>query len=234
MAFKIPAFSAPFILKKPSLLSKPSRPCESFQPVRLNRLRALPARAQLSGVDGSLPEIETTPAPAQKTFWANVPAPVYSACTFSSEVGHGNFNVLTYCTPLGLGATPKWAVALYVGTLTWTNVKQLGVVRLVVLAEHHAPLVGLFGKTSGRVIDKTTEARDMGFNVVTSEDGVPYLTDSPGYVDLVVDQWVDCGDHELAICSTISSVQSGSDDVEYHSPVLTTGKLREMGILDPA
>lgn len=142
-------------------------------------------------------------------------------------------NVLTYCTPLGLGPAPKWAVALYVGTLTWTSVKQLGKVRLAMMSEHHATLVGLFGRTSGRVVDKLTEAAQMGFNVDTTEDGVPYLADSPGYIDLVVNQWVDCGDHELAICSTASTAELNSGTSDGESPVLTTGKLRDMGILDP-
>jgi flavin reductase (DIM6/NTAB) family NADH-FMN oxidoreductase RutF len=138
-------------------------------------------------------------------------------------------NIATYVTPCGLGSSPKFAVALYVGTLTWVNVKQRGRARLALLSEMHLPLVTLFGKASGRDIDKVSEALNLGFEVDYTDDDVPFLRDGPGYVDVRVDSWIDCGDHELAICSTVSSTES--TPASSSDAIMTTGFLRERGVM---
>jgi flavin reductase (DIM6/NTAB) family NADH-FMN oxidoreductase RutF len=161
-----------------------------------------------------------TPAP-----WQLAPAVCYAIATFSNELGRGNFNIATYVTPCGLGLLPRFAVALYVGTLSWTTVRQTGLARLVLLTEKHAELVPLFGKRCGREVDKVAEALALGFEVSETDDGVPFLPDSLGFIDVKVDQWVDCGDHELAICSTIKHASLDHED----SAVLTTTYLREHG-----
>jgi hypothetical protein len=90
------------------------------------------------------------------TPWQLAPAPVYAICTTSSEIGRPNMNILTYTTPCGLGPSPRFAVALLVGTLTWVSVKQTGNARLMLLAEGHAELVPLLGQLSGRDVDKSS------------------------------------------------------------------------------
>jgi flavin reductase (DIM6/NTAB) family NADH-FMN oxidoreductase RutF len=224
------AFAAPFLLSAPpSLLNPPTPPPRVPQRSRPPPRRLAPFRAQLS--NPTTPAAGGKPAAAADApLWARAPVPVYSVCTASSEVGRGNLNIATYVTPCGLGAAPKFAVALYVGTLTWVNVKQTGRARLALLAEKHLPLVALFGGTSGRAVDKCAEAVAMGFDVAYTEGGVPFLADGPGFVDVVVDSWVDCGDHELAICATVSSTELGAAGAA--GAVLTTALLREQGVMD--
>jgi flavin reductase (DIM6/NTAB) family NADH-FMN oxidoreductase RutF len=163
--------------------------------------------------------VPSTPAP-----WQLIPSVCYAVATYSNELGRGNFNIATYVTPCGLGTSPKFAVAFYVGTLSWTTVKQTGVARLVVLAERHAALVPLFGRRCGRDVDKLREALTLGFDVSETDDRVPFLPDSPGFVDIKVDEWIDCGDHELAVCSTMK-FRSLRDEVDI--PVLTTSFLHK-------
>jgi flavin reductase (DIM6/NTAB) family NADH-FMN oxidoreductase RutF len=160
------------------------------------------------------------------TPWQLAPAPVYAICTTSSEIGRPNMNILTYTTPCGLGPSPRFAVALLVGTLTWVSVKQTGNARLMLLAEGHAELVPLLGQLSGRDVDKIAEVRALGHEVQESHDGVPFLPGSLGYMDVVVDEWIDCGDHELAVCSTV-----GYRLLAHNQKPLTTGFLRNANIL---
>jgi flavin reductase (DIM6/NTAB) family NADH-FMN oxidoreductase RutF len=163
---------------------------------------------------------------APNTPWQLASSPVYVVCTTSAEVGRANMSIATYTTPCGLGASPKFALSLLVGTLTWVSVRQTRRARLMLLAEGHAELVPILGQLSGRDVDKVAEVRALGYDVKTSEDGVPFLPGALGYVDLVVDQWIDAGDHELAICSVIGQLLLHQD----HKP-LTTGYLRDCHIL---
>lgn len=160
--------------------------------------------------------------------WQQVSTPVHSVCTYSSELGRGNMNLLTYMSPCGIGPRPKFAVALYIGTLTWVSAKQKGKIRVSFLTENHAPLFSLFGKRSGRDVDKVAEAREMGFNISCTNDGVPFPSDCIGYVDLSVDQWIDLDDHELAICSTVSH-RTLVPSTGINPTALTTGYLRANG-----
>jgi flavin reductase (DIM6/NTAB) family NADH-FMN oxidoreductase RutF len=160
------------------------------------------------------------------TPWQLAPAPVYAICTTSSEIGRPNMNILTYITPCGLGPSPRFAVALLEGTLTWVSVKQTGSARLMLLAEGHAELVPVLGQLSGRDVDKIAEVRALGYEVQESQDGVPFLPGSLGYMDVVVDEWIDCGDHELAVCSTV-----GYRLLAHDKKPLTTGFLRNANIL---
>lgn len=228
---RVPAFSAaPAVAPSLALGAWRADPLLRARRSGATAARA-PARAQLS-----------VPAPAGRAagantgagapLWARAPVPVYSVGTLSAELGRGNLNVATYVTACGLGDAPRLAVALYVGTLTWVNVKQRGRARLSLLSEKHLPLVTLFGKASGRDIDKVAEALRMGFDVRCEEYGMPFVADGLGYVDVEVETWVDCGDHELAICSTKGSVEL-LETVREEGPdaVMTTGYLRKRGVL---
>lgn len=105
------------------------------------------------------------------------------------------------------------------------NARQTGALRLVLLPASHAALVDVFGRASGRDVDKHRVVERMGFDVALCGRGVPYF-EGVGYVDLAVEQWVDCDEHEMAVCGTVAVVDGRQDEV------LTTGLLREMGILE--
>lgn len=187
-------------------------------------------RAQLVGDDRRNHSTNGSSVAAKRPVvpWQLVSTPVYTVCTYSSELGRGNMNLLTYMSPCGLGTKPKFSVALYVGTLTWVTVKQMRRLRVAFLTENHAPLFALLGKQSGRDVDKVTEARSLGYDIAMTSDKVPYPRDSLGYVDLTVDNWIDAGDHEIAICSTVSHETFQHDDKQI-AAALTTGHLRENG-----
>jgi flavin reductase (DIM6/NTAB) family NADH-FMN oxidoreductase RutF len=163
---------------------------------------------------------------APDTPWQLASSPVYAVCTTSAEVGRANMSIATYTTPCGRGTSPKFAVSLRVGTLTWVSVRQTRRARLMLLAEGHAELVPILGQLSGRDVDKVAEVRALGYEVRTSKDGVPFLPGALGYVDVVVDQWIDATDHELAICSVVNHLLLHQE----HRP-LSTGFLRDGHIL---
>lgn len=160
--------------------------------------------------------------------WKNPSVPVYTASCYSTELARGNFNIVTYAMPCSIGVHPRWAVALYVGTLTWATVQKTGKLRLGVLAARHAALVDVFGRAGGRELDKPAEAQALGFRVGVTVDRVPYLMDSAGYIDLAVEQWVPCGDHDLAVCDMTGSESLAPDDA---GDELSTGTLRALGLL---
>lgn len=158
--------------------------------------------------------------------WASPSVPVYTISTYNKDLQRGNFNIATYLTPCALKPPQKYVIALYVDTLTWKTVKATSRLRLSIMSERHKNLLELFGKTSGYQVDKVLEAKTRGFSLGETGDNVPYLVDSAGYVDLIVDQWTPCGDHDLAFCSVVSTRILADAD-----PVLTTGALRDAGLL---
>jgi flavin reductase (DIM6/NTAB) family NADH-FMN oxidoreductase RutF len=224
-ALRLSTFSSTPTLVKSPATGPPRRAYRGAQ-VQRNFTRASLKSADDGGSARKVISDRNASVSPAATPWQLAPAPVYAICTTSSEIGRPNMNILTYITPCGLGPSPRFAVALLVGTLTWVSVKQTGCARLMLLAEGHAELVPLLGQLSGRDVDKIAEVRALGYEVQESQDGVPFLPGSLGYMDVVVDEWIDCGDHELAICSTI-----GYRLLAHNQKPLTTGFLRNANIL---
>lgn len=62
-------------------------------------------------------------------------------------------NLVTYAAPIAL-MPPMYAIGLYRDTLSWDNMLKCKHGVLQILAEQHAQLFQLLGKTSGRDTDK--------------------------------------------------------------------------------
>ena len=99
---------------------------------------------------------------------------------------------------------------------------------LQVLAESHAPLVQLLGKTKGRDVDKLGALRERGV-VLEERFGVVTLADCMCAFELTVVDTVDAGDHLVVVCDVggATSFSAVSQNVEP----LTTGHLRQQGII---
>jgi len=99
---------------------------------------------------------------------------------------------------------------------------------LQVLAESHAPLVQLLGKTKGRDVDKLGVLRERGV-ALEERFGVVTLADCVCAFELTVVDTVDAGDHLLVVCDVGCAM---SFTAEHQNAVpLTTGHLRQQGII---
>eukprot|EP00879_Flechtneria_rotunda_P033163 GHRR01036704.1.p1 GENE.GHRR01036704.1~~GHRR01036704.1.p1 ORF type:complete len:140 (+),score=35.26 GHRR01036704.1:419-838(+) len=138
-------------------------------------------------------------------------------------------NMITYASPIALRPQRKYALGLYVQSMTYKNMKETGRGVLQILQECHAPLTQLLGKTSGKDTDKLAQLQSMGIRI-SEAYGLPILADAVGIMDLkVVSDFICAGDHEVVICDVV--------DFETLSPVggrstaLYTGYLREIGLI---
>ncbi|GBF94208.1 hypothetical protein Rsub_06478 [Raphidocelis subcapitata] len=182
------------------------------QPQR--RAAGAPPRA-LSGV----PDADAPP-------FTKLNTPVYSLSSSGPGGGSPTLNIVTYASPIAIKPARKYALGLYVGTLSWQNVRDTGRCVLQILQQSHSPLVPLLGKRSGRDVDKLREIEAMGFNVA-SAFGLPVLADHAGLMELrVASDFIPCGDHETVICDVV-----GWQDAKGPAAPLYTAYLRQTGFL---
>lgn len=150
--------------------------------------------------------------------WNRPDLPVYSAATLGEN--GGNMNICTYVTAVSM--TPKrMAVAFYKGTLSLENAQQHPEFILQLLARDQYRLVRLLGQKSGRTTDKLTRLKES----LSEHHGYPYLKDAAAHMMCSIIEWIDAGDHHLAICEVTS--YANLRDTE----LLTTGYLRERKII---
>ncbi|QDZ22311.1 flavin reductase-like domain-containing protein [Chloropicon primus] len=139
-------------------------------------------------------------------------------------------NIVTYCSAVAIGPPRVYCVSLYVGTLSWENFRSNGGRGVLqVLNRNQAGLVDLLGRTSGRGVDKIRELREEHGLEVEEWHGIPTLRDCAGGLLLraTSPDLVNCGDHEVALCEVVDERRGGGAT----SPLLTTGYLREHGLL---
>ncbi|KAF6265514.1 hypothetical protein COO60DRAFT_1478956 [Scenedesmus sp. NREL 46B-D3] len=190
---------------------------------QINRQNKVATRLRaLSGI----PDSELPP-------YALLSTPVYSLSS-ANAAGKTTLNMITYASPIALRPQRKYALGLYVQSMTYQNIKETGRAVLQVLQEPHAQLTQLLGKTSGRDIDKVAQLQQLGFSV-GEEYGLPVLADAVGVMELkVVSDFIPAGDHEVVVCDVVSwkhRQQGEGDDAAATSAPLYTGYLREHGHL---
>ncbi|KAF8066304.1 BZW1 [Scenedesmus sp. PABB004] len=151
------------------------------------------AATRLRALSG-IPDAETPP-------YALLSTPVYSLASRGAAPGsRATLNMITYASPIALRPRRKFALGLYVQSLTYANVKETGRAVLQILPQTAAALTQLLGKTSGRDADKVAELAALGW-AVTEEFGLPVLADAIGVVDLRVEtDFIPAGDHEVVVC----------------------------------
>eukprot|EP00741_Cyanophora_paradoxa_P022206 tig00021435_g21436.t1 len=189
-----------------------------------------PADAPLQACSSSSrsPEIESEIDAAasgswkRKTPWQRVNVPVYALSTVDA-FGKSNMNIASYVTAISVD--PKmYAVSIFHGTKTLENARATGRILLQTLdAEEHYKLVNLLGKQSGREVDKMRDPLLAG--ATEQMNGIAYLRDALSVVELKVRQWVEAGDHELAVCDVVgwANLNDGRsldmDDLRRHKIV---------------
>jgi flavin reductase (DIM6/NTAB) family NADH-FMN oxidoreductase RutF len=113
------------------------------------------------------------------------------------------------------------AVAFYKGTLSLENAQDHPHFILQLLASDQYRLVRLLGQKSGRTTDKISKLKDA----VSDYRGFPCLNQAAALMACDIIEWVDAGDHILAICDVVS--YANLRDAE----ILTTGYLRDKKII---
>jgi flavin reductase (DIM6/NTAB) family NADH-FMN oxidoreductase RutF len=135
-------------------------------------------------------------------------------------LGQINFNITAWVTQTAMGGK-QLLVALYKPDFTLDLVKKSGRFSLNLLAEDQTKLIAKLGRKSGRDSDKL---KNLAYQ--TDMDGLPFLTESVGYVSCRVLAWADGGDHELAICEVLSQ-----KILHPEKKVLTLNYLREKKLI---
>ena len=152
---------------------------------------------------------------------------VYSALT--SGAGNApNMNIITYCTPVAHSPERWYAVSLFHGTVSRDNFLHDNGGVLQILAAEHAHLVPLLGQQSSRDVDKLAALADRGVALTPIRDH-KVLAGCIGCFGLQAASVHTCGDHDVALCRML-----WYEDVRRDAVPLTTGSLREAGILPPA
>lgn len=147
----------------------------------------------------------------RKKPWNRVDQPVYSIA--SSWNGKANMNICTYTVPVSM--KPKiYVVALYRNTCTLDLVTKRKEFLLQLLAIKHDRLVRLLGKTTGRTFEKLSLIKSP----VHWHSGMPYLADALAFIHLIVDDFIDTGDHVSAICrvKTYRNLNTGKPLTVFH------------------
>eukprot|EP00882_Tetradesmus_deserticola_P033956 GHRQ01038838.1.p1 GENE.GHRQ01038838.1~~GHRQ01038838.1.p1 ORF type:complete len:164 (+),score=51.69 GHRQ01038838.1:697-1188(+) len=159
--------------------------------------------------------------------------PVYSLSSANSA-GKTTMNMITYASPIALRPQRKYALGLYVQSMSYQNVKETGRAVLQILQVRHAQLTQLLGKSSGRDVDKVAQLQQLGF-AVSEEYGLPVLADAVGVMELrVVSEFIPAGDHEVVLCDVVSwkhGQQEEAGDAAAGFAPLYTGYLRDNGYL---
>jgi Flavin reductase like domain len=171
----------------------------------------------------------------------------------SHELPSHSMNIVTFCCGLSVAAPKLFAVSLYYDTLTKDSFfhHQRGVLQL--LRPHHKRLVPILGQHSGYNTDirqKADECAALGFAWHEWND-YQLLPDCALYLPLQLVERVPVGDHELAICQVMDTMEWNGKSISIISPdssstgdtttivamplnptnTLYTGQLREEGIL---
>lgn len=197
-------------------------------------MRAVPERAQIrrsSGASVRLPlcrplhrtlrngtaaaRAQAHPSPDPGPLFSKLSVPVYSLSTASSPDPSSSqgpletLNLVTYAAPISIQPR-RFALGLYIGTLSHDNFRQTNRGVLQVLRKRHAPLFHLLGKTSGRTTDKVQAVQEQGFKVV-QRYGLPTLADAACVMELrAASEFINCGDHDVVICDVVSYENIGS------------------------
>jgi flavin reductase (DIM6/NTAB) family NADH-FMN oxidoreductase RutF len=154
-----------------------------------------------------------------------------------NEDGTTNFNILTYATPVSIRPARLYSLGLYKETLSYKNFCRDRKCVLQLLTADHIPLVRLLGGKSGRDVDKEKECATMSddpaFGLQELGSDLPKVL--PGCAHLLrlsaSGDIVNGGSHDIAICKVDEMLLPSEDYVANSVDYLSTGRLRELGII---
>ena len=171
--------------------------------------------------------------------------PVYSLCTVDTE-GNTNMNVITYAAAVGIRPTSTWTISLYKTTKSYQNFMANGFALLQLLdEEHHAGIVPILGKQSGKDINKITKLHEIKTpmtQVATKifnrndlkTDHITVLTNSINIIALQRKEnieAVNAGDHDVFFCNVINSYITDASKNNPNRQPLTSQYLRDKNII---
>lgn len=120
----------------------------------------------------------------------NIPnLPIYSLQTISKQ-GVLNFNICTYVSAVSM-KPKRFMAAVYKGTQTLENLQSTQVVNLLLLSKSNIEYVRLFGKRSGRDVEKFSKIREETLNF----GSLPVFTSAIAVMQLQIVSFIDAGDH---------------------------------------
>ena len=187
--------------------------------------------------------------------------PVFSLSTLggaskSSDNDHAKstsstMNILTYASPVSITPHRMWSISLYKGTLSHENFarEKRGILQLLTPqhssckgeSEIAGELIRVLGGSSGNDVDKRLVCEELGYaweklpNEKKDDDHWSLVLPSCVYylkLELVGDDMIDCGSHEVALCKVVSMISNEeiidpSDELDS----LSTRSLRNDSII---
>ena len=167
----------------------------------------VPSRSGSPAVPRAAPESSASEPPPP---WSALSVPVYSLATAAppgaaagDSASRASMNITTYCCPVTIAPSRRFAVALYTHTATARNALATGRGVLQILRQQHKSLVPLLGKQSAHDVDKLEAVQKQGFGIV-NRHGAPTLADAYGVVALKIVSVETAGDHHLALCEVVA------------------------------
>ena len=167
----------------------------------------VPSRSGSNAVPRAAPESSASEPPPP---WSALSVPVYSLATAAppgaaagDSASRASMNITTYCCPVTIAPSRRFAVALYTHTATARNALATGRGVLQILRQQHKSLVPLLGKQSAHDVDKLEAVQKQGFGIV-NRHGAPTLADAYGVVALKIVSVETAGDHHLALCEVVA------------------------------
>lgn len=140
--------------------------------------------------------------------------------TSATADGRKAANIATWVMQSAMGGR-LLTVALYNVDLTIELVHESGLLNVNLLAQDQTRLIRKLGRQSGRTVDKF---KNLPF--AFDERGVPFLTESVGYVACAVVDSVASGDHTLFVCAVVKQVILNPGQV-----VMTNDFLKKKGLV---
>ena len=187
--------------------TRPARTATGAGARRAHPRNRVPSGAGSSAAPRAAPE---SSAPEPPPPWSALSVPVYSLATVPAtgatagdSAPRASMNITTYCCPVTIAPSRRFAVALYTHTATARNALATGRGVLQILRQQHKSLVPLLGKQSAHDVDKLEAVQKQGFGIV-NRHGAPTLADAYGVVALKIVSVETAGDHHLALCEVVA------------------------------
>lgn len=141
-------------------------------------------------------------------------------CVSTAHDGRINANIASWIMQVAMGGK-MLCVALYKIDYTIELVRASNLLNVNLLAKEQTSLIAKLGRKSGRSSDKFKNLK-----YALDERGVPYLTDSIGYIQCKVLHSTDGGDHEIFVCEVLKQTVLNPE-----KEVMTVNFLREKGLV---
>ena len=127
-----------------------------------------------------------------------------------STGGHGPDQGMTANAIMSVSLDPPLiAISLTRGTRTERAISESGGFTLTVLGRHQADLAMSFARPAHDHFEDRP--------VLRSERGHPYFPDGLGFVECVVEQTVEAGDHRIIIGLVTEAIVQGGEPLVFHS-----------------